>query len=802
MIDINADTKGQWNYLQQIAEIWGLGLASGQLPLLSKLSKHHGAIIARSQTEAARAAAEAMQKVMPQLAAPEAAKAYSEYVRDFGQRWVLYLDTLCQRGDAAIAREKQGSTPVLAFDYDMVIDGRELERPVNYALVRIRPPQGTIPPREDGRPWVIIDPRAGHGSGIGGFKSESEVGVALKEGHPVYFVIFYRDPEPGQTLADVCEAEATFLREVQTRHPHSPKPLVTGNCQGGWAAMILAATHPGLMGPVVIAGAPLSYWAGKRGLNPFRYLGGIVGGAVPALLTADLGGGKFDGANLVQNFESLNPGKTWFRKNFDLLANVDDEAERYLEFERWWSGFYLMNECEIRWIVENLFVGNKLTRGEAVLDDGTPIDLKRIEAPIIVFASHGDNITPPQQALNWIPDLYASAEEVEAHGHVIIYTLHESVGHLGIFVSAQVARKEHEQIGSIVKTIESMAPGLYEMLISKDEQGQYTVVFESRTIDDILALDDDREEEVEFAAVAKLSEWATKTYELTWQPIIRAMVTPEMAEARKQRHPLRQKHRFFSHQNPMFSKIGETAAQALAERTPAASDNPFVGLEQIGADLIEHNWNLYRDIRDAGIELAFHAFYGTPWMKQLGASSRRVQPTAHDIRKIPHVQEALGRIKAGGYAEGVIRMLILLSRARGSVRSDRLERSNAVLHSRPPFSSMTPEARAHAIYEQSLIVELTGNQAITTLADLLNDPADRYRALNLVLDVAGPIEEMDAPTIAMFKRLQVALHAAAHDWREPVAAAPETGSPATGEMPAARPDIPAAPPHTAQESAA
>ena len=38
-----------------------------------------------------------------------------------------------------------------------------------------------------------------------------------------------------------------------------------------------------------------------------------------------------------------------------------------------------MNGAEIRWIVENLFVGNRLTRGEAFLDDGTPIDLTRIE---------------------------------------------------------------------------------------------------------------------------------------------------------------------------------------------------------------------------------------------------------------------------------------------------------------------------------------------------------------------------------------------------------------------------------------
>ena len=47
------------------------------------------------------------------------------------------------------------------------------------------------------------------------------------------------------------------------------------------------------------------------------------------------------------NFEQLNPGKTLFRKNFGLFAKVDSEADRFLEFERWWSGYCFMNENEI-----------------------------------------------------------------------------------------------------------------------------------------------------------------------------------------------------------------------------------------------------------------------------------------------------------------------------------------------------------------------------------------------------------------------------------------------------------------------
>ncbi|MEW6691029.1 MAG: DUF3141 domain-containing protein, partial [Pseudomonadota bacterium] len=453
------------------------------------------------QTTAASAVTEALQRAKP--------GDYSDYLADAWERWLLFLDILRRRGNQFVRHEEQGCPPVLAYQYDVVVDGATLERPVNYSLVAIRPPEG-VRLRENARPYIIIDPRAGHGSGIGGFKSESEVGVALHGGHPVYFCIFTTHPTRTQTLADVTRAEAHFVREVQRRHPGSPKPVVIGNCQGGWAAMLLAATNPDLTGPVVVNGTPLSYWAGTRGRNPMRYMGGLLGGIVPALLLADLGNGQFDGAHLVLNFENLNPGNAWWKKYYDVYANTEQEAERYLEFERWWSGFYFMNESEMRWLLENLFVGNRLGRGGAQLDSRMHVDLRNIRAPIIVFASHGDNITPPPQALNWITDAYSSVLDIKARGQRIVYTVHDSVGHLGIFVSSAVAKKEHREIVSTLKAIEAMAPGLYEMKIVEEigegRDKRFVIDFEERSIADLHALDDGYDDEKAFEAVARLSQ--------------------------------------------------------------------------------------------------------------------------------------------------------------------------------------------------------------------------------------------------------------------------------------------------------
>jgi GTP-binding protein len=61
---------------------------------------------------------------------------------------------------------------------------------------------------------------------------------------------------------DVCRAEAHFIELVASLHPDAEgKPALIGNCQAGWQIMMTAALRPDITGPVMLAGAPLSYWA-------------------------------------------------------------------------------------------------------------------------------------------------------------------------------------------------------------------------------------------------------------------------------------------------------------------------------------------------------------------------------------------------------------------------------------------------------------------------------------------------------------------------------------------------------------
>src|SRR5208337_1455003 len=97
---------------------------------------------------------------------------------------------------------------------ELIMNGRDLPRPVNYGLVRILPPPDIkIDPQR--HPFIIFDPCAGQGPGISGIR-------------------------------------------------------------------------PDLVGPIILAGEPLSYWAGVHGKNPMRYLGGVLGGTCLTSPAGDL----------------------------------------------------------------------------------------------------------------------------------------------------------------------------------------------------------------------------------------------------------------------------------------------------------------------------------------------------------------------------------------------------------------------------------------------------------------------------------------------------------------------------------
>ena len=536
------------------------------------------------------------------------------YQRDVLERSILFFDTLRKRANAMLEHERAGLPPILNFKYETLLDARLFDRPANYALLRITEVgdkcwDDCVDPAKP--PVVVIDPRAGHGPGIGGFKRDSEVGIALHVGHPVYFVVFFPEPCPRQTLGDVLAALQRFVEHVAKLHTGKP-PILYGNCQAGWAATLVSAHCEGLTGPVVLNGSPLSYWAGEPGFNPMRVAAGFVGGVWLTHYLADLGLGRFDGAWLAQNFEGLKPETAVWDKYANLFTRIDTEQQRFLDFERWWNGFYRLSGEEMVAIVENLFVGNRLEQGKVRIDAHCIADLTRIRSPLVIFASYGDNITPPHQALGWIPAVYRSTDALKGAGQRIVYLTNPHVGHLGIFVSAAVARLEHRAILEHLAEIDALDPGLYEMKVDNPTgdpdcaRHQYSVSFEPRKVED-LHFDYPREV---FERVRQISEFNEAIYRTFVSPWVKAMTNPWAAQAMQWLHPMRAKTYVFSESFlPWMNAFSVLAAAVAKDRHALPGDHPFIAQERKLIAQISAFWEVARKLRDAAQERAFANVY-------------------------------------------------------------------------------------------------------------------------------------------------------------------------------------------------
>src|SRR5208283_1868362 len=101
-------------------------------------------------------------------------------------------------------------------------------------------------------------------------------------------------------------------------------------------------------------------------------------------------------------------------------------------------------------------------------------------------------------------------------GQTILYCLHESAGHLAIFVGTKVAAKEHSEFINYIDLIDGIPPGLYEIVIADKSDGDagadllagdFHVRIEERGLEDIRALGcNSMEDEREFEAVARISQ--------------------------------------------------------------------------------------------------------------------------------------------------------------------------------------------------------------------------------------------------------------------------------------------------------
>lgn len=664
------------------------------------------------------------------------AKQFSDYITDLSQRNVLFMDVMRKRGNEMLEMTRDNHATVLNFAFEKLMDGSTFERPINYWLAKMLPPEGSTTD-DSKRPYVIQDPRAGQGPGIGGFKRDSEIGDALRNGHPVYFVGFNSQPCENQTYEDVIHGQLKFYEKIAELHPDSPKMCAIGNCAAGYLTMFSAMQRPDIFGPIMIAGSPLSYWNGERGKNPMRYAGGLIGGSWANSLLGDIGGGKFDGTYLIMNFDLLNLPNFLWTKQYDLFTNIDTGSERYLQFEKWWGDFIQFNTPEIKWLVDKLFIGNELTTGNLITEDGIHLDPRNITSPIITFVSDGDNISPPAQSAGWIADLYKDADEIRARGKTIIYCLNHKVGHLAIFTATKVGKRENEVFVENMDTIEVLAPGLYELVIDTPEgeehAGQLRSHYEPRTIDDIKALGwNSEEDDRAFATVAKASNAISSMYDKFVHPMFKLFANDQYAETMKKLRPLRLSYSLFAESvNPWMKMFATLAPKVQEQRKEIASDNPFLQAQEQYSKFIEQFLQKTNDMRDQMEEKLFFKIWTNPMVQKFWGTDKvepRSTPSTTQLDREQlmkdHLAEVKTHVKVSDDLSALFRLFGLVN-YRQAIREE--IRIRALIETAKKLDSNLKSQNIHEIIKnQAMVIRYDSKLALNELKNYLAD--EKHRA--------------------------------------------------------------------------
>jgi len=268
-------------------------------------------------------------------------------------------------------------------------------------------------------PLLIVTPQVNH-SYIADFSPTQSLARTLQEaGIPLVGVTDWAAPPKGQpySIADsIHEIEACLATIGGRAH-------LVGLCQGGWQAAMVAARRPQDVASLTVAAAPIDPHQGSTLLHAFTF--GMPLAFFRGVVAA--GGGVAPGSLIAQGFDPLKPFERISGAYADLYLNADDQGyvQRYRELRNW----YRLNKDRPgdRYIEagRDLFQGNKLARGEFVMD-GERLDLGVITCPLHLLAGARDHITPAEQV--WALEALAP-DTASCRRHLV------DAGHIGVFMS-------------------------------------------------------------------------------------------------------------------------------------------------------------------------------------------------------------------------------------------------------------------------------------------------------------------------------------------------------------------------------
>ena len=271
--------------------------------------------------------------------------------------------------------------------------------------------------------------------------------------------------------------------------------------------------------------------------------------------------------------------------------------------------------------------------------------------------------------------------------------------------------------------------------------------FHERRLEDIAAHLNrfDRADEKPFEAVAEVSEFNQRAYELLARPFVQAVANEPAAAMLRALHPLRVQNWALSQFNPWMAWLEPAASTVKAHRQAVAPEQPLRQAETRNASLFSAVLDHYRAVRDAMTEAGFFSAYA-PLVGPAQAGGPE-QSTPADVRETP-----------------VVRVALLLKRKGEPLPLSRLELQKELL---PDYAADLPPVAPHDWRrirgEQEILVRDAPDRALDTLATLLPEPAERKRLLALLAALmADKRVQARAPTPtqkAMLERIRKTLAA-------------------------------------------
>ena len=362
-------------------------------------------------------------------------------------------------------------------------------------------------------------------------------------------------------------------------------------------------------------------------------------------------------------------------------------------------------------------------------------------------------------------EVYETTDEIKRNGQVIIYMVHQKIGHLGIFVGSKIARKEHREIIDTVDMIEYLAPGLYEMVItdepSKPWLNDHKVKFIERDMDDIKALDDGIKDEEVFRPVAAISKFNDKCYQTFFSPWIRMLMNEDMAETIRQLHPLRTQRYMLSDWNPLMWPVKAMAPLVKEYRQSVAPDNPFKQAEKMMSQGIQMSLDAYRDWRDSTQEFVFKGLYDNSWMKTLFPETKsptpppkpECQPTQKEIER----QLWIKTMQKGGFEEAVVRIIVAVSGINRMIDKRQYQAAQGIIDTNQRLKNIAYSDYKRMIKEQAAFLAYDQDEAIKSMIKLLPGKDEREAAFEIANSIATADMELDVAEEELLDKIKKSL---------------------------------------------